>query len=86
MHMYIFLVQILVLNSSKMGAVTRLWNIINMEKEQKAQLDCSEHCFKVSGMKFNSIRYKIMHFEARMKASALNWQLKPGNDRRRNNV
>lgn len=66
MCMYIFIVQILVLNS-----VTRLWNIINMEKEQKAQLDCFEHWTNVSRMKFDSIKCKIMHFEARIRASAV---------------
>lgn len=77
--MYIFIVQILVTNSAKTGAVRSLWNIINMEKEQPADLDCFEYWTNVSRMKFISI--KMMHFEIRVRA--VNVELKPGNDRRR---
>lgn len=55
----------------------------HMKKEQKAQLDCFEHWTNVSEMIFNSIKCKIMPFKARIRASPVNWELKPGNDRRR---
>lgn len=54
MCMYMFIVQILVINGAKTGAVRSLWNIINTEKVHPAQLDCFEYWINISGMKFNS--------------------------------
>lgn len=67
MCLYISIVQILVINGAKTGAVRSLWNIMNIEKEQPAELDCFEYWKNVSGMKFKNI--KMLHFEARLRAA-----------------
>lgn len=54
-----------------------------MEKQEKKETDCFDYWAKVSRMKLNSIKCKIMTFEARIRASAVNWELKPENNGRR---